>query len=89
MEWMYSNCSTTAQRGAIDWYPKFEKALKPVFQELYHSVSNGSETKIVLDQNNNKNYREKLELELNEIGNQEIWLAGKRVRNLRKIPVSK
>lgn len=89
MDWMYSNCSTTAQRGAIDWYPKFEQALKPVFQELYESVRNGTETKIVLDQNNDKNYRMKLQAELDEIGNQEIWRAGKTVRELRKLPVSK
>ena len=89
MDWMYSNCSTTAQRGAIDWYPRFEQALKPVFKELYESVRNGTETKIVLDQNNDKNYREKLEAELNDIGNQEIWRTGKTVRELRKLPVSK
>jgi ketol-acid reductoisomerase len=89
MDWMYSNCSTTAQRGAIDWYPKFEQALKPVFQELYESVRNGTETKIVLDQNNDKDYRKKLQAELDEIGNQEIWRAGKTVRKLRKVPLSK
>jgi ketol-acid reductoisomerase len=89
MDWMYSNCSTTAQRGAIDWYPKFEQALKPVFQELYESVRNGTETKIVLDQNNDKDYRKKLQAELDEIGNQEIWRAGKTVRELRKRPLTK
>lgn len=89
MDWMYSNCSTTAQRGAIDWYPKFENALKPVFEELYESVRNGTETQIVLDQNNDKKYREKLEVELNKIGNQEIWKTGKTVRELRKFPIFK
>jgi ketol-acid reductoisomerase len=89
MDWMYSNCSTTAQRGAIDWYPKFEQALKPVFKELYESVRNGTETQVVLDQNNNSEYRKKLESELNGIGNLEIWRAGKTVRELRKVPVSK
>ena len=89
MDWMYSNCSTTAQRGAIDWYPKFEQALKPVFKELYESVRNGIETKIVLDQNNDKEYRKKLQIELDYIGNLEIWRTGKTVRELRKIPISK
>jgi len=89
MDWMYSNCSTTAQRGAIDWYPKFEKALKPVFNELYESVRNGTETRIVLEQNNDKDYRKKLQVELDNIANQEIWKAGKTVRKLRKTPCFK
>lgn len=89
MDWMYSNCSTTAQRGAIDWYPKFEQALKPVFEELYESVRNGTEAKIVLEQNNNQDYRKKLQSELDNIGNLEIWRAGKTVRELRKVPISK
>ena len=89
MDWMYSNCSTTAQRGAIDWYPKFEQALKPVFKELYESVRNGTETQVVLDQNNDKDYRKKLQSELDHIGNLEIWRTGKTVRELRKVPISK
>jgi ketol-acid reductoisomerase len=84
MDWMYKNCSTTAQRGAIDWYPKFEKVLKPVINELYDSVYNGVEVKNVLNQNNDVNYRKKLDEELNQISNMEIWVAGQTVRNLRK-----
>ena len=34
MDWMYANCSATAQRGALDWKPKFKKAVMPVFKEL-------------------------------------------------------
>ena len=34
MDWMFSNCSTTAQRGALDWRHKFRKAVEPVFEEL-------------------------------------------------------
>lgn len=81
MDWMYKNCSTTAQRGAIDWYPKFEKVLKPVINELYDSVYNGTEVKNVLNKNNNK---QKLDEELEVISNMEIWKAGQTVRDLRK-----
>jgi len=83
MDWMYANCSTTAQRGAIDWYPKFEKAVEPVFRELYEKVKNGSETKIVLQKNDDTEYRNKLNKELEEISNMEIWRVGKTVRSLR------
>ena len=84
MDWMYKNCSTTAQRGAIDWYPKFEKVLKPLMNELYDSVYDGTEVKNVLEQNNKKDYRYKLDEELELISNMEIWKAGKTVRELRK-----
>ncbi len=32
MDWMYANCSATAQRGALDWRHKFREATLPVFQ---------------------------------------------------------
>ncbi len=83
MDWMFRNCSTTAQRGAIDWSHKFEKVLKPVIEECYKSVKTGKETKRVIANNSNKNYRKNLEHELNEIDNQEIWQVGKIVRELR------
>ena len=83
MDWMFSNCSTTAQRGAIDWSKKYYDCLKPVLKECYDSVKNGDETKIVLDSNSDKNYRTKLDIELEEINNQEIWKTGKHVRKLR------
>ncbi|KAK9718459.1 Bifunctional acetohydroxyacid reductoisomerase [Basidiobolus ranarum] len=83
MDWMYSNCSTTAQRGALDWWKPFYKATKPVFEELYESVANGSETRRSLDKNSKPNYREELEKELEEIRESEMWRAGKTVRSLR------
>ena len=83
MDWMYANCSTTAQRGALDWYPKFHKATKPVFQELYDEVRNGNETRRTLDVNSQPDYKEKLQAELDEIANHEMWQAGKAVRSLR------
>jgi len=83
MDYMYAACSTTARRGALDWAPKFEKACLPVFEELYESVKNGSETRRSLEFNNRKTYRQDLAKELAEIDNQEIWRAGKTVRTLR------
>jgi ketol-acid reductoisomerase len=83
MDWMYSNCSTTAQRGALDWYPKFEKALKPVFEELYSEVENGNEAARSIDINSKPDYKASLEKELDEIRNSEMWRAGQTVRKLR------
>ncbi len=83
MDWMYANCSTTAQRGALDWRLKFKKAVEPVFADLYESVKNGTETKNVLEANSTPDYLEKLKKELDEIGNSEMWQAGKAVRSLR------
>eukprot|EP00123_Amoebidium_parasiticum_P012278 comp21244_c0_seq2/m.28938 comp21244_c0_seq2/g.28938 ORF comp21244_c0_seq2/g.28938 comp21244_c0_seq2/m.28938 type:complete len:408 (-) comp21244_c0_seq2:301-1524(-) len=83
MDWMYANCSTTAQRGALDWYPKFYAASKPVFKELYESVETGEETRRTLDRNSQPDHREKLEEELKVIRESEIWQAGKTVRQLR------
>ena len=83
MDWMFANCSTTAQRGALDWAPKFEAAVKPVFKNLYDRVKSGEETRIVLEANSNPNYLNKLREELAVIGNSEMWQAGKAVRSLR------
>jgi ketol-acid reductoisomerase len=83
MDWMYSNCSTTAQRGALDWKPRFKKAVMPVFHELYESVKTGKETEIVIRVNSAPDYREKLEAELSVMGNSEMWQAGAAVRSLR------
>ncbi|ORX72127.1 ketol-acid reductoisomerase mitochondrial precursor [Linderina pennispora] len=83
MDWMYANCSVTAQRGALDWHQKFYDASLPVFNELYESVKNGSETKRALDKNSQPDYREQLEVELQEIRDSEIWRAGSTVRSLR------
>ncbi|CAZ86408.1 unnamed protein product [Tuber melanosporum] len=83
MDWMYAACSTTARRGAIDWTNKFRHNLKPVFNQLYDSVIDGSETKRSLEYNSDPEYRKKFEAELEEIRNMEIWRAGKAVRSLR------
>lgn len=83
MDWMFANCSTTAQRGALDWRHKFRKAVEPIFEELYASVVSGKETQIVLEANSDPNYKEKLNHELQEMADQEIWQAGKTVRSLR------
>jgi ketol-acid reductoisomerase len=83
MDWMFANCSTTAQRGALDWKNKFRDAVAPVFKELYEKVQNGTEAKIVIEKNSQPNYREELNKELQEIEESEMWQAGKQVRALR------
>jgi len=83
MDWMYANCSTTAQRGALDWMPKFEKALKPVFEELYSEVENGNECRRSIEINSKSDYKASLEKELDVLRQSEMWRAGKTVRGLR------
>lgn len=83
MDWMYANCSTTAQRGALDWKNKFRDAVTPVFEDLYNSVASGKEAQITIAANSKPDYREKLEVELTEIKNSEMWVAGAAVRALR------
>ncbi len=83
MDWMFGNCSTTAQRGALDWAPRFKKAVEPVFDELYESVKNGSETARTLAANSAPDYAKKLREELDAIKNSEMWRAGAAVRALR------
>jgi ketol-acid reductoisomerase len=83
MDWMYVNCSTTAQRGALDWRHRFREAVMPVFEELYQSVVSGEETQIVLKANSAPDYQEKLEAELREMRESEMWQAGAAVRALR------
>jgi ketol-acid reductoisomerase len=83
MDWMFANCSTTAQRGALDWSPKFRDAVSPVFDELYRKVTSGEETRRVLEANSAADYREKLDNELNALKNSEMWQAGATVRSLR------
>jgi len=83
MDWMYANCSTTAQRGALDWKGRFSAAVKPVFDQLYQSVVSGEETRIVLEANSAPDYKDKLEAELREMRESEMWRAGKAVRSLR------
>ncbi len=83
MDWMFANCSTTAQRGALDWAPKFRDAVAPVFDDLYDRVKTGKETKIVLEANSAPDYLQKLRKELDVIKNSEMWKAGAAVRSLR------
>ncbi len=83
MDWMYANCSTTAQRGALDWWKKFRDAVKPVFEELYDEVAAGREAQRSIDSNSQSDYRVKLEVELDELKNSEMWRAGRVVRSLR------
>jgi ketol-acid reductoisomerase len=83
MDWMYANCSATAQRGALDWRHKFRKAVEPVFAELYDSVATGKETEVVLRVNSASDYKVKLEAELKEMRDSELWQAGTAVRALR------
>jgi len=83
MDWMYANCSTTAQRGALDWKDKFKEAVKPVFGELYDEVASGREAQHVIAINSKADYREKLQVELDELKNSEMWQTGATVRKLR------
>ncbi len=86
MDWMYANCSVTAQRGALDWAPKFQKVLEPVIEEVYDRVKSGEETRIAIDSNSRDNYREQLEKELKAVDESELWTAGRALRPLRPQP---
>jgi len=83
MDWMFGNCSTTAQRGALDWKGRFKEAVDPVFEKLYQNVVSGEETRIVLEANSASDYRVKLDKELETMRNSEMWRAGAAVRALR------
>ncbi|MDR0988789.1 MAG: ketol-acid reductoisomerase [Prevotellaceae bacterium] len=83
MDWMYANCSTTAQRGALDWMGPFHDAIKPVMQQLYAAVASGEEAQRSIDSNSQPDYREKLNAELKALRESEMWQAGATVRKLR------
>ena len=83
MDWMYAYCSTTAQRGALDWWKRFRDATKPVFEELYREVAAGNEAQRSIDLNSKPDYREKLNEELREMRESEMWQTGAVVRKLR------
>jgi ketol-acid reductoisomerase len=83
MDWMYANTSTTAQRGALDWRHKFRDAVAPLFEQLYESVASGQEARVVIKAGSAPDYRARLENELAELADEEIWRAGKAVRALR------
>lgn len=83
MDWMYANCSTTAQRGALDWMTPFHNATKPIFEKLYKEVANGNEAQRSIDTNSKPDYREGLEKELKALRESEMWQTGAVVRKLR------
>jgi ketol-acid reductoisomerase len=83
MDWMYENCSTTAQRGALDWLPRFKEAVMPVFESLYQNVANGTEADVVIKANSLPDYKERLDAELASMHQEELWQVGKKVRELR------
>ena len=83
MDWMYANCSTTAQRGALDWMVPFHDATKPVFEKLYDEVAKGNEAQRSIDTNSEPDYREKLNAELKALHDSEMWRTGEVVRKLR------
>ena len=83
MDWMYANCSTTAQRGALDWMTPFHDAIKPVMERLYKSVKDGVEAQISIDSNSKPDYRVKLEAELKDLRESELWRTAETVRRLR------
>lgn len=83
MDWMYANCSTTAQRGALDWWEKFQDATLPIFRSLYEEVSSGREAEKTIIANSKSNYREILIEELKKLSESELWIAGSVIRKLR------
>ena len=85
MDWMFANCSTTAQRGALDWAPKFEKVIKPVIQECYQEVKNGNEIKTVIQANSNKNYKKSLDKELTQMAESPLWKTRREIKELEEI----
>jgi ketol-acid reductoisomerase len=89
MDWMYLNCSATAQRGALDWKPKFKKAVMPVFKDIYKRVKSGAETRRVLTTCGKPDYQQQLAKELSVMSNSEMWQAGKATRSLRPKEVAK
>ena len=89
MDWMYANCSATAQRGALDWKPKFKRAVLPLFNTLYKRVASGVEARRVLTACGRPDYQRQLTEELQAIGNSEMWQAGKATRALRPKELAK
>ena len=83
MDWMFNNCSETARIGALRWRNRFRECTKPLFDSLYELVVSGEETRIVLEKSNDPNYRQKLQEELQKMGDSELWRTGTTVRSLR------
>ena len=89
LEWLYTNCSTTAQRGALDWSKIFERHLEPIIDQCYVNVVDGMETKRIIDCNADPEYKYDLEDELNDIKKEEVWMVGEQIRKLRPNNVNK
>ena len=83
MDWMFGNCSVTAQRGALDWKSRFRDATLPVLNELYDSVASGAEARRTIERGTTPNYRQELDAELKEVRDSELWQTGATVRELR------
>ena len=83
MDWMFNNCSETARIGALRWRNRFRECTKPLFDSLYELVVSGEETRIVLEKSVDPNYRQKLQKELQKMGESELWRTGTTVRSLR------
>jgi len=83
MDWMYSNCSQTAQHGALKWRPFFRKATEPVFKKLYKSVKSMTEAKEVIRDTGRPDYKEFMTAKLQAMHDSEMWKAGEAVRALR------
>ena len=83
MDWMYANCSTTAQRGALDWMARSTMPSSRFVQKLYQSVKSGNEAQISIDSNSKPDYREKLNEELKALRESEMWQTAVTVRKLR------
>ena len=47
MDWMYTNCSSTAQRGALDWKGEFRKAVEPVFKNYTNRLPQEKKQKLL------------------------------------------
>ena len=84
MDWMYKNCSATAQRGVLDWGPRFEKTLKPVIEECYKSVKDNTEVERVIEYSQNPDYNVNLKGELDKISQNELWEVGRQLRHVKK-----
>jgi ketol-acid reductoisomerase len=83
MDWMYANCSTTAQRGALDWWKKFRDATNRYLKNYTKALQQVKNQQKSIDSNSQPDYREKLDAELKELRESEMWQAGKTVRSLR------
>lgn len=81
MDYLYRNCSTTAQRGALDWAPIFENRVYPIMEKCYEQITSGEEAKKVIRANETCDYREKLESELNQISESELWTVARQIRH--------